>query len=163
MILARFMTRTRMFVLRGRASLSHKVPLPPVSGDLEAASRIGIGLPMRQGSSCTQLMLMMRRLLAQWASGPLGCPRAMGQTEQHLRQKAPGKASAFNLAPRAASRGHTVAPGVIYGAFMLIYWDSLGFPGDFTHCFYVNLWWLTGVWWWFKGDRWFYVDLVVNL
>ena len=138
-----------------RISFTRQVPLPSVSADLEAASRIGIGLPMRQGSSCIQLMLMIRRLLAQWASGPLGCPRAMGQTEQHLETKAPGKASAFNLETCHHGRAEVickVAPGVIYGASMVIYWDSLGFPGDFTRCFYVNLWGFTGVWWWFYGD-----------
>ena len=31
-----------------------------------------------------------------------------------------------------------VAPGVIYGAFMVIYWDSLGFPGDFIVVFMLN-------------------------
>ena len=101
-----------------------------MAAHLEAASRIGVGLPMRQGSSCIQFMLMIRRLLAQWASGPLGCPRAMGQTEQHLRQKAPGKASAFNLdqdLPPWASRGHT--QGGRWSDLRSFYGDLFGFIG----------------------------------
>ena len=62
-----------------------------MTAHLEAASRIGIGetYEARQlvHSIYADDSLMIRRLLAQWASGPLGCPRAMGQTEQHLRQR----------------------------------------------------------------------------
>lgn len=70
---------------------------------------------------------------------PLGCPRAMGQTEQHLETKGTWQGVGFQPGdlPPWASRGHTVAPGVMYGAFMVIYWDSLGFPRDFIRCFYM--------------------------